>query len=248
MSGRCAGRWSEQPMNAYRLSYELDDQLIRITWDPREMKRPTATKSMRGKKNLEFGDAEAIDRTDLPLPRFVFGYYSGPTNRLAEHFLPMKQAHYIRLREATADDEKTLTDLLAQRRFFCAETHHAKYVLLAFSYKEDAKISAFLRNRLRIVGFESALFVIRKPRWAKKKSTADQFWGATGIMRRVMERLRRYAIAPMVVKQAVSDGYRTTTEDHFLLPTTGPQELAFVRSGVPRRSNVLPGARKHRLL
>ena len=79
------------------------------------MKRPTATKSMRGKKNLEFGDAEAIDRTDLPLPRFVFGYYSGPTNRLAEHFLPMKQAHYIRLREATADDEKTLTDLLAQR-------------------------------------------------------------------------------------------------------------------------------------
>ena len=79
------GRWSEQPMNAYRLSYELDDQLIRITWDPRKMKRPTATKSMRGKKNLEFGDAEAIDRTDLPLPRFVFGYYSGPTNRLAEH-------------------------------------------------------------------------------------------------------------------------------------------------------------------
>ena len=214
------GRWSEQPMNAYRLSYELDDQLICITWDPREMTRPTATRSMRRKKNMEFGDAEAIDRPELPLPRFVFGYYSGPTNRLAEHFLPMKQAHYVRLRKAPADDEKTLTALLEQRRFFCAETHHAKYVLLAFSYREDAKISAFLRNRLRIVGFESALFVIRKPRWAKPKSNADEFWGATGIMRRVMERLRRYAIAPMIVKQAVSDGYRTATEDHFyfLLP------------------------------
>ncbi len=35
-----------------------------------------------------------------------------------------------------------------------------------------------------------------------------------------MERLRRYAIAPMVVQQAVSYGYRSTTEDHyyFFLP------------------------------
>ena len=161
---------------------------------------------------------EIIKRPQLPLPRFVFGYYSGPTNRLCEHFLPMKQTHYARLREAKADDAKTLSRLLEQRRFFCAETHHAKYVLLAFSYKEDAKISEFLKDRLRILGFESALFIIRKPRWAKGK--AEDFWGATGIMRRVMERLRHYAIAPMVVEQTVSDGYRSATEDHyyFFLP------------------------------
>lgn len=110
--------------------------------------------------------------------------------------------------------------MLEQRRFFCAETHHAKYVLLAFSYKRDPKISEFLKDRLRILGFESALFIIRKPRWAKPKSKAEDFWGATGIMRRVMERLRRYAIAPMVLEQTVSYGYRSTTEDHyyFFLP------------------------------
>ena len=61
----------------------------------------------------------------------------------------MKQAHYARLREAKADDAKTLAELLEQRRFFCAETHHAKYVLLAFSYKEDSKISAFLTRVTR---------------------------------------------------------------------------------------------------
>jgi len=214
-------RWPDQPMAAYRISYELADQLIQVSWDPKNMKRPTATRAVRSADATKFGEPDSIARTELPLPRFVFGYYSGPTNRLAEHFLPMKQAHYVRLREAKADDAKTLARLLQQRRFFCAETHHAKYVLLAFSYKEDPKINAFLRDRLRIVGFESALFVIRKPRWAKPGSTAEDFWGATGIMRRVMERLRRYAIAPMVVSQTVSDGYRATTEDHyyFFLPS-----------------------------
>ena len=107
---------------------------------------------------------------------FVFGYYSGPTNRLAEHFLPMQQAHYIVLREAKSDDPTNSAKLLEKRRFFCAETHHAKYVLLAFSYKEDPKINEFLENRLRVLGFESALFVIRKPRWAKAGSKAEEFW------------------------------------------------------------------------
>lgn len=208
-------KWPDEPMTGYRLSYELDDELVEIVWNPAETKRPVVTSAIRSGKGDGFGAPVAVTRTAVPLPRFVFGYYSGPTNRLAEHFLPMKQAHYVRLREAKADDAKTLAALLEQRRFFCAETHHAKYVLLAFSYKEDSEISAFLKDRLRILGFESALFIIRRPRWAKPGSKAQDFWGATGIMRRVMERLRRYAIAPMVVEQTVSDGYRTTTEDHY---------------------------------
>ena len=124
----------------------------------------------------------------------MFGYYSGPTNRLAEHFLPMNYAHYERLRDAPDDDLKTLARLLEQRRFFCTETHHAKYVLLAFFYREDPEISAFLRNYLRIIGFESALFIIRKPRWAKAGTKASDFWGAKGVMRRVLERLRDFAV------------------------------------------------------
>jgi predicted ATPase len=184
------------------------------------MKRPELKRGPIPPKAATKAESQPIKREQLPLPRFVFGYYSGPTNRLAEHFLPMNQDHYDRLRMAKADDAKTLATLLEQRRFFCAETHHAKYVLLGFSYKEDPKISEFLENRLRIVGFESALFIIREPPWARPGSTPEDFWGATGIMRRVMERLRRYAIAPMVLRQKASYGYRSTTEDHyyFFLP------------------------------
>jgi restriction endonuclease S subunit len=213
-------RWPEQPMNGYRLSYEIDEKLIGIVWNPNEMKRPTITVANRLARNKGFGEPKVISRTSLPLPHFVFGYYSGPTNRLAEHFQPMNQAHYVRLREAISDDSRTLAALLEQRRFFCAETHHAKYVLLAFFYREDPEISNFLRDRLRIIGFDSALFIIRKPRWAKPGANASDFWGAKGVMRRVMERLRDFAIAPMVIEQTVSDGYRTTKEDHyyFFLP------------------------------
>jgi restriction endonuclease S subunit/predicted ATPase len=213
-------RWPDKPMNGYRLSYEMDEHIVEVTWRPDQMKRPELKRGPISRKLKSESELKSIKREELPLPRFVFGYYSGPTNRLAEHFLPMKQDHYDRLRLAEADDAKTLAKLLEQRRFFCAETHHAKYVLLGFSYKEDAKISEFLENRLRIVGFESALFIIRKPLWAKSGSRAEDFWSATGIMRRVMERLRQYAIAPMELQHKVNYGYRSTTEDHyyFFLP------------------------------
>lgn len=208
-------RWAEKPIKGYRLRYQINEQIVEVSWLPREMKRPKLKLGILQEGTKEPDKLESITREKLPLPRFVFGYYSGPTNRLADHFLPMKQAHYTRLRKATSDDPNTLTRLLEQRRFFCAEDHHAKYVLLAFFHKEDADISRFLEDRLRIVGFESALFIIRKPAWARKDQTADDFWGATGIMRRVMERLRRFAIAPMVVEQTVSDGYRSRREDHY---------------------------------
>ena len=214
------GRWPDKPMSGYRLRYEIGEHTVEVTWCPGTMRRPELRMGTTAIGQESGAALVSIRRDDLPLPRFVFGYYSGPTNRLAEHFLPMKQAHYVRLREAQADDADTLARLLEQRRFFCAETHHAKYVLLAFSFREDPRISSFLRERLRILSFESALFVIRKPRWAKKGSKAEDFWGATGIMRRVMDRLRRYAIAPLVLKQKVSHGYRSVTEDHyyFFLP------------------------------
>ncbi|MEI7911945.1 MAG: AAA family ATPase [Verrucomicrobiota bacterium] len=211
-------KWPDEPMAGYRLVYEIEDHLVEVKWNPAQMKRPVVIRSEIQKHKGAEPDFKPVKRENLPLPKFVFGYYSGPTNRLAEHFLPMKRDHYDRLRLSKSDDPETLAGLLQQRRFFCAETNHAKYVLLAFSYKEDPKIWRFLEERLRIIGFESALFVIRKPRWAKGKP--EDFWGATGIMRRVMEKLKRYAIAPMVLKQKVSDGYRSLSEElyYFFLP------------------------------
>lgn len=210
-------RWASKHLCGFRITYELSGHAYQVSWNPSEMARPLARKAELPLD--ETSKFKNIDRSALGLPRFIFGYYAGPTNRFAEHFLPMKQAHYDRLRESVEDDPTTLNNLLERRRFFCAETHHAKYVLLAFSYREDRRINEFLANRLSIVGFESALFVVRKPRWARSNDSGD-FWGAKGIMRRVMERLRRHAVAPLQMKQRVRDGYRSATEElhYFYLP------------------------------
>jgi hypothetical protein len=122
--------------------------------------------------------------------------------------------------DSASDDPETMLQLLEDRRFFCAETHHAKYVMLGFFYKTDSEISHFLEERLRIIGFESALFVFRKPGWARPGEDETTFWGASGVVRHFLERLQRIAVAPMKVSQIVDDGYRQTREDHlyFLIP------------------------------
>ena len=212
--------WTKKPMKGYHLRYEINEQIIDISWNPRDMKIPTLKRLNSQEDNQETETFVKIPKGELPFPRFIFGYYSGPTNRLAEHFLPMNQNHYKRLLNTKSDDPETLSQLLEERRFFCAENHHAKYVLLAFFYKEDALINKFLKDRLRIIQFESALFIIRKPDWAKKGQTAESFWGADGVMLRVLERLQRFAIAPMVLEQKIREGYRSTDQQHyyFFLP------------------------------
>ena len=101
-------RWPDKPMNGFRLSYEMDEHTVEIIWRPGQMKRPELKRGPILREEKGEPKLESIKREELPLPRFVFGYYSGPTNRLAEHFLPMKQDHYDRLRLAKADDAKTL--------------------------------------------------------------------------------------------------------------------------------------------
>ncbi len=82
-------RWPDKPMNGFRLTYEIEERFVEVTWRPELMRRPELKRSpIEQNGNIAL---KPIKREELPLPRFVFGYYSGPTNRLAEHFLPMKQ-------------------------------------------------------------------------------------------------------------------------------------------------------------
>jgi hypothetical protein len=92
-------RWPSPSVGAFRLKYQIDGKMVRIDWQPQSARRPEV--HVAPLPNGDSDDWTPLKREDLPLPRFIFGYYSGPTNRLAEHFLPMKQGHYDRLRTAT---------------------------------------------------------------------------------------------------------------------------------------------------
>lgn len=202
---------------AYRISYEIGGRKVEVSWTPGSRRPISAKASAVGDPG---GRMTAISRDEIPLPRFVFGYYSGPTNRLADHFLPLDREHYHRLVDSTSEDPAEMLRLLDERRFFCAAIHHAKYVMLGYFHEDDELISAFLRERLRITGFGAAVFVIRKPSWARPGEDANTFWGATGVVRHFLERLRRISLAPLRIHATIDDGYRQTREEqlHFLIP------------------------------
>jgi ABC-type cobalamin/Fe3+-siderophores transport system ATPase subunit len=129
--------------------------------------------------------------TSQYLPRFVFGYYSGASDRFHEYFTEHQRIFYRKLKARNADP-----NMLPFRPLFLAKPSHGQFVLLAFYSHEDAPVRAFLKSHLGILDLESVLFVIKRPGWQKKR-TDDRFWDATGIPRVFLEEVFRYAIGPI---------------------------------------------------
>ncbi|MGN9650739.1 AAA family ATPase [Klebsiella michiganensis] len=126
------------------------------------------------------------------LPNYVFAYYSGPSDRLENYFKKHRTDFYRRLLEDKLDLKGDI------RPLFYAKPHHSQFVLLAFFLSErDSKDKAFLREHLGIEELDSIHFVMRKPRWAKKKE--ELFWGAYGVVRRFLDELIRYSLSPVKV-------------------------------------------------
>jgi len=128
-----------------------------------------------------------FENKDEYLPNHVFGYYSGPTNRLAQHF----SYHQDKFdREQREGKERPL------RPLFFALPVHSQFVLLAYFTYPEFGDREFLEKFIGVDHLESVLFVIQKPDWAKFKSSQDPFWGATGLPRVFLEKMFNVAQAP----------------------------------------------------
>lgn len=140
-------------------------------------------------------------------PKYVVGYYSGVSDRFEELF----RRHDSRALDATlkAPSKKIALSKLEFRRFICARPVHGLFALLAFYFSSDAQIVEFLRSHPRIESFDSALLTVRKPVWAKKGATADDFWGAKGPVRDLLETFRQHSLAPITKKITIKPDFRT---------------------------------------
>lgn len=126
------------------------------------------------------------------LPNYVFAYYSGPSDRLENHFKKHRTDFYRRLLEDKLDLKGDI------RPLFYAKPHHSQFVLLAFFLSEkDSAEKAFLREHLGIEGLDSIHFVMRQPGWAKQKG--ELFWGARGVVRRFLDGLIQHTLSPIKV-------------------------------------------------
>ncbi len=126
------------------------------------------------------------------LPRYLFAYYSGPSDRLERYFRKHRTDFYRKLLKNEIDLAGDI------RPLFYAKPVHSQFVLLAFFLgMADDSERQFLLDELGIVELDSVHFVMRKPGWAKEKS--ELFWGASGVVREFLDELFPYALAPLKI-------------------------------------------------
>jgi predicted ATPase len=139
-------------------------------------------------------------------PDFVFGYYSGPSNRFEQHFATHQERFY---RDLVNGVENPL------RPLFYARTVHSNFVLLAFFLEQDENVKELLADHLGIESLDSVLFEMQKPSW--KSSRGDpRFWNAKGTVRVLLDALYRLALAPMRIEKRVKSGTRRPTRNEHL--------------------------------
>jgi ABC-type cobalamin/Fe3+-siderophores transport system ATPase subunit len=198
---------------AYRIEYICYGNTVKIDNDP---KRPARERLKKEVTPLDPHAQRHDDKGELPhLPSYVFGYYSGPTHRLREHFLEHQRIYYNNLLSQKVVNEGALKQLQSLRRFFFAEDQHSKYVALAFFLKKDEKIEAFLREYMRIIGLESVLFIMKKPSWTSKEGD-PRFWNARGLVQKFLDHLYSISLAPMRLTQNIPTGIAYRAKREFL--------------------------------
>lgn len=140
------------------------------------------------------------------LPEYVFGYYSGPSDRLSSHFQEHQKRFYDALLKG---DEKAL------RPFFFARPIHSQFVLLSFFITNDVKVNNFLKDTMGIEGLDSVLFILNKPNW-NSSGGDERFWNSRGIVKEFLSHLMTVSVAPLKISRREKVDFRKTEMKEFL--------------------------------
>lgn len=135
------------------------------------------------------------------LPSHVFVYYSGLSERLKSLYADHKLLQFKKMMHP----ESKYEDFNEMPRIFLVEPIHASFALIAFYLFDDREKETidFLKRELNIVDFGSGLFMLKQPNWSKSRKELDRFWNTDGLVRRFIEDLWNFSIAPMFYKETV---------------------------------------------
>jgi predicted ATPase len=213
----------EQTKFNYSIEYECKSNLLKVDGGLNVKGKYVFYKGE--KKDSEINYSTLISKTVVKknksdyLPKYVFSYYSGISNRLLEHF----DKHQTRFYKALLDGVDA-----PPRPLFYAQQIHSYFVLMAFYAFSDEKVSLFLREFLGIIGLESVLFVLKEPVWAKNKKDAEplNFWTSKGVVRRFLEDLWNASMAPIVQEDNVREDFRRShTQEQLYLFISNQEKL-----------------------
>ncbi|HGE6106064.1 TPA: AAA family ATPase [Vibrio cholerae] len=198
----------DRAKDAYLVSYrDLGEKIESTTLQVDFFSELTDDSTLVGLKFNEFKK-----RQDEFLPKYVFGYYSGHSDRLQSVFRPYLQQYDKKLRNSKSEDP-------GLRRLFYALPVHSQFVLLAFVLNQDDLVRHFLDTQLGLEtdenaeGIDSVLLELNEPSWNLNKGKApkgtygackdkpDIFWGAEGVVRDFLNRVHKVATAPIKISR-----------------------------------------------
>ena len=193
----------------YRIRYRCRDHDISIEASAGDS--PVVHERLIGGNGYQRLSRREFEREDeqgpLYRPAFVFGYYSGPTDRLAALYEQHRERFYDLIIRAP-EQRRAKVDPNSLRRLFYAETQHGQFALLAFFMEpedEDGGGRAFLREQLQIDGLDSVLLALKKPPWRRNGGDA-RFWDAVGEVQIFLDRVYGAALLPSRMPRRIPVG------------------------------------------
>lgn len=187
---------------SYELTYSCRGHAVSIVNDVEPIR---ISYTVDGKKvsNKDFyAQSDGIYRY---LPKHLFAYYSGHSNRLQQHFERHREKFY---RELLNGQDQAL------RPLFYARMEHSRFVLLAFFSFFEQNAHDFLQKYMDIESVESVLFVMKEPNWRKSKNVEKyNFWNARGVVRDFLDDLYDCALAPLNETITISDGFSKNKQE-----------------------------------
>ena len=192
----------------YKIEYECRGKKIFVDFLNGKYVFHIGSKTTLNGKEVWLKAANALSKTEFfrmkndYLPKYVFTYYSGISNRLKEHFDEHQKKFYDKIIDA--DATKDNVDEL--RRLFYVQLVHSYFVLMAFFSYETDETKQFLQKYLLIDDLESILFKFQHPNWSGAKKFSDNFmWGAKGLVREFLDKLWELSLAPIDVEESYKE-------------------------------------------
>jgi predicted ATPase len=199
----------------YILQYECRQREIRIDSDLGRSRREQIKITVRNVDGSVISPslrqfASAPERRYLP--SYVFGYYSGPSNRMEKHFDKHQDLFYHALLRS---DEQPARPLLYARPV------HSQFALLSFFTEIEEELEEgetsmrdFLRDLLGVEKLVSVTFVLREPpwNWRSKRDGDPRFWNASGVVRIFAAQIFERAQAPMRLSKRITPEFANTKD------------------------------------
>jgi predicted ATPase len=229
----------EAPTFSYEIVYNLEGdgepKFVKVTADHIQETLSKQYKIKYSSDNINWTEI-AISKVkrdkegqSIYLPRHVFAYYSGPSDRLENYFIKHRSDFYYKLL-------KNKLDLKGEMRpLFYAKPIHSQFVLLAFFLnQEDTEGKEFLKEYLGIESLDSVHFIFRKPDWAKTENKDDIFWGAEGVVREFLNKLLPHSLAPIKIDGEEYSGFLSKKHKNEFLHLSIPsaEKLMHVADGL----------------